>query len=56
MGWTSKILAAGLASLSLCIFFAQKSKPKTGEEQLETLTAEERALLREGDFVFRLGY
>ena len=56
MGRPSKILAAGLALLSLCLFFAKKSKPETGEEQLETLTAEEHALLREGDFVFRLGY
>jgi hypothetical protein len=56
MARPSKILAAGLALLSLCLFFVQKSKPEIGEEHLETLTTEEHALLREGDFVFRLGY
>jgi len=44
----SKILAAGLALLL---------NPETPEtEPLETLSAEELALLQEGDFVFRLGY
>ncbi len=49
MARVSKILAAGLALLL-------NHEPTTTEEPLETLNAEELALLREGDFVFRLGY
>ncbi len=49
MARVSKVLAAGFALLLT---------PETTitQEPLETLGAEELALLREGDFVFRLGY
>jgi len=45
----NKILVAGLALLL-------NPEPTTTEEHIETLNAEELALLQEGDFVFRLGY
>jgi len=49
MARVSNILAAGLALLL-------NPEPQLKQEHLETLSAEELALLQEGDFVFRLGY
>jgi hypothetical protein len=52
------LLAAGIALLLFCCFhfFVKETRLKASEDLHDTLSAEEFSLLREGDFVFRLGF
>jgi hypothetical protein len=54
----SKIAAFAIFLLLAILFFlfVIDSKPPAQPEEVETLAAEELALMREGDFVLRLGY
>ena len=56
INWASK--AAGIAlPFFCCLHFCVKEKrPEASEDLHDTLSAEELSMLREGDFVFRLGF